>query len=59
MFFFVFCFLFFFYREREGFGFPGSSVVKNLHANSGAMDLIPGSGESPIKEMAIHSNVLA
>ena len=34
-------------------------MVKNLHANSGDMDLIPGSGESPIKEMAIHSNVLA
>ena len=30
-----------------GMGFPGSSVVKNLLANEGDMDLIPGSGRSP------------
>ena len=28
-------------------GFPGGSVVKNLPANTGDTDLIPGSGRSP------------
>ena len=28
-------------------GFPGGSVVKNLPANAGDTDLIPGSGRSP------------
>ena len=28
-------------------GFPGGSVVKNLPANAGDTDLIPGSGGSP------------
>ena len=28
-------------------GFPSSSVVKNLPANSGDVGLIPGSGRSP------------
>ena len=28
-------------------GFPGGSVVKNLFANAGEVDLIPGSGRSP------------
>ena len=28
-------------------GFPGGSMVKNLHANAEDMDLIPGSGRSP------------
>ena len=28
-------------------GFPGGSVEKNLHANAGDVDLIPGSGRSP------------
>ena len=28
-------------------GFPGSSVVKNLPANTGDMALVPGSGRSP------------
>ena len=28
-------------------GFPGGSVVKNLPANAGDVDLIPGSGRSP------------
>ena len=27
--------------------FPGGSVEKNLHANAGDMDLIPGSGRYP------------
>ena len=29
------------------FGFPGGSVVKNLPANAGDVDLIPGLGRSP------------
>ena len=29
------------------FGFPGSSVIKNLPASAGDADLIPGSGKSP------------
>ena len=28
-------------------GFPGSIIVKNLPANAGDADLIPGSGWSP------------
>ena len=28
-------------------GFPGGSVVKNLPANAGDSDSIPGSGRSP------------
>ena len=28
-------------------GFPGGSVVKNLPANAGDADLIPGLGQSP------------
>ena len=28
-------------------GFPGGSVVKNLPANAGDVDVIPGSGRSP------------
>ena len=28
-------------------GFPGGSVIKNLPANAGEMNLIPGSGRSP------------
>ena len=28
-------------------GFPGSSVVKNLPANAGDIDSVPGSGRSP------------
>ena len=28
-------------------GFPGGTVVKNLPASAGDMDLIPGSGRSP------------
>ena len=28
-------------------GFPGGSMVKNVSANAGDVDLIPGSGRSP------------
>ena len=38
---------------------PGGSAVKNLTANAGDVSLIPGSGRSPGKEMAIHSTILA
>ena len=34
-------------------------VVKNLPANAGGVGSIPGSGRSPEKEMATHSNILA
>ena len=43
-------------------GFPGGTVVKNSPANVGdARDtgLIPGSGRSMEKEMAVHSSTLA
>ena len=43
-------------------GFPGVSVVKNLPANAGATgdaSLIPVSGRSLEKKMAIHSSILA
>ena len=40
-------------------GFRGGSVVKNLPANAGDVDLIPGSGDPQEKEMATHSNNLA
>ena len=40
-------------------GFPGGSIVKNLPENAGDMGLIPGSGRTPEKEMAIHSTILA
>ena len=39
-------------------GFQGGSVVRNLPANAGDMDLIPGLGRSP-EEMATYSSVLA
>ena len=39
-------------------GFPGSSVVKNPHANAGDSSSIPGSGRSLEKEMATYSSVL-
>ena len=35
------------------------SVVKNLPANAGGVGSILGSGRSPEKEMATHSNILA
>ena len=31
-------------KRNQGMGFPGGSVVKNLPANAGNMDLIPGRG---------------
>ena len=34
-------------------------MVKNPPANVGDVNLTPGSGKSPIKEMATHSNILA
>ena len=39
-------------------GFPGGSVVKNLLANAGDTDSIPGSGTSLEKEMATLSIIL-
>ena len=39
--------------------FPGGSVVKNLPTNAGGVGSILGSGRSPEKEMATHSNILA
>ena len=35
------------YIHRLVYAFPGSTVVKNLLANTGDLDLIPGSGRSP------------
>ena len=40
-------------------GLPVDSVVKNLPANAGDIDLIPGSGRFLEKEMATHSSILA
>ena len=40
-------------------GFPSSSVVKNPLANTGDVDLIPGSGRSPGEEIATRSSILA
>ena len=40
-------------------GFPGSSVVKNPHANAGDMCSIPGLGRSPGEGIATHSSILA
>ena len=39
-------------------GFSGGSGVKNLTANEGDTDSIPGLGRSP-KEMAVHSSILS
>ena len=39
--------------------FPGYSVVKNLPANAGGSDSIPGSGDCLEKEMAPHFSILA
>ena len=44
--------------SRKPMGFRGS-VVKNLPANAGDMDLIPESGRPLEKEMATHSSILA
>ena len=40
-------------------GFPGSTVLKNLPANAGDVSSIPGLGRSLEKEMATHSSILA
>ena len=40
-------------------GFPGDSVVKDLPANAGDADSIPGSGRSPGEGNATHSSILA
>ena len=34
-------------------------MVKNLPANTGDMDSVPGLGRSPGKEMATHSSILS
>ena len=40
-------------------GFPGGSVVKNLSANAGEADLIPGQEDLLDEGMATHSCILA
>ena len=35
------------YSLPSMFGFPGGSVVRNLPANAGDADFIPGSGRAP------------
>ena len=41
-------------------GLPGGSVVKNLPASAGDVDLIPGSGRSPREGNGFsHSSILA
>ena len=44
---------------RAKWGFPGSSVVKNLPANARGVGAILKLGRSPEKEMAAHSSILA
>ena len=40
-------------------GFPDGSVVKNPPENARDIGLTPGSGRSPVEEIATHSNILA
>ena len=40
-------------------GFPGGSVIKNLPANAGEADSIPGQKDALEKEMETHSSILA
>ena len=40
-------------------GFPGGSAVKNLPANAGDVDSIPGLGTPLQKQMVSHSSILA
>ena len=40
-------FVIFFLHKHFSMGFSGDSVVKNLPANAGDLDLIPGLGRSP------------
>ena len=43
-----FFFFFIFLRKNDSeYGFPGGSVIKNMHANTGDMDSIPESGRPP------------
>ena len=39
--------------------FPGGSVVKNLPANAGDLDLIIRLRRSPVEGVATHSSILA
>ena len=39
-------------------GFPTGSAVKNVPANVGDLDSIPGLGKSPGEEMATHASIL-
>ena len=39
--------------------FPDGSEVKASACNAGDLGSIPGSGRSPVKEMATHSSILA
>ena len=45
--------------QLSDFTFPGDSVVKNLPANAGDANLIPGWERSLEKKMATHSSILA
>ena len=40
-------------------GFPGGSAIKNLPANAGEADSIPGQKDALEKEMETHSSILA
>ena len=39
-------------------GFPGGLEVKASACNAADLGSIPGSGRSPVKEMATHSSIL-
>ena len=45
--------------QLSDFTFPGGLVVKNLPANAGDANLIPGWERSLEKKMATHSSILA
>ena len=40
-------YVWFFFKEKPTYIIPGSSVVKNLPADTGDVGLTPGSGRSP------------
>ena len=44
--------------HNKSMGFPGSSVVKNLPADTRDVGLIPGSETYSEEEMATHSSIL-
>ena len=48
-----------FLRALEALGFPGGSVVKNLHASEGDIGSIPGWEDIPEKEMTTLSSIIA